>query len=60
MRGHEGRGYPCEFCGKVFKTEHSKRYHESEHTGEYGFNCKVCNKGFNIKSRYEKHLEGHQ
>ena len=20
MRGHEGKGYPCEYCGKVFKS----------------------------------------
>ena len=59
VRGHEGRGFPCEFCGKVFRTEHGKRYHESEHTGIYGFMCAKCSRGFNIKSQYEKHVTEH-
>ena len=24
MRGHEGKGYPCEYCGKVFKSPQFK------------------------------------
>ena len=39
MRGHEGRGYPCEYCGKVFKSKKYMKYHESEHTGKYRFEC---------------------
>ena len=35
MRGHEGKGYPCDYCSKVFKTIQSKQYHESEHSGVY-------------------------
>ena len=56
MRGHEGKGYPCEYCGKVFKTIQAKQYHESEHSGIYRFTCFKCNKGFNHKSKYEQHL----
>ena len=59
MRAHEGRGYSCDFCGKVFKSQHAKRYHEAEHTGKHNFICEMCNKGFIIKSQYIKHLSGH-
>ena len=59
MKAHEGKGYPCEYCGKVFKSTQNKRYHESEHTGVYRFNCNYCNKGFNIKDCYLKHLTVH-
>ena len=60
MRGHEGRGFSCDFCGKVFKSLQMQKYHESEHTGVFRFTCQTCNKGFNIKSLYEKHLSSHQ
>ena len=33
IMGHEGKGFPCKYCGKLFKTIQSKQYHESEHTG---------------------------
>ena len=59
MRGHEGKGYLCDYCGKVFKTIQDKQYHESEHSGVYRFTCAKCNKGFNQKSYCEKHLLGH-
>ena len=60
MRGHEGRGFPCEFCGKVFSSGQMKQYHESEHTGIYRFSCETCNKGFNAKTQYDKHVASHQ
>ena len=56
VRGHEGKGYLCDYCGKVFKTIQSKQYHESEHSGVYRFACAKCSKGFNYKSKYEQHL----
>ena len=59
MRGHEGKGYPCEYCGKVFKSIKAKQYHESEHSGIYRFTCSKCNKGFNHKNKYEQHLLDH-
>ena len=59
MRGHEGKGFPCEYCGKVFKSPQFKQYHESEHTGNYRFTCEKCKKGFNEKRHYFKHLTLH-
>ena len=59
MRGHEGKGFPCEYCGKVFKKIQSKKYPESEHTGVYRFTCTVCSKGFNDKGVFVKHEARH-
>ena len=53
VRAHEGRGYACDYCGKMFKTKQC--YHESEHTGQYRFRCEKCGKGFNEQTFYEKH-----
>ena len=60
MRSHEGRGYPCEFCGKVLSSEQRKQYHESTHTGLYRFICDMCDKGFNDKNKYEQHRVEHE
>ena len=59
MRGHGGKGFPCEYCSKVFKKIQSKKYHESEHTGVYGFTCTMCSKGFNDKGVFVKHEARH-
>ena len=60
MRGHEGRGYPCEYCGKVFKSKKYMKYHESEHTGKYRLTCEYCNEGFNEQNRFIKHKLSHK
>ena len=31
MRGHEGKGYSCDSCGKMLKSGQFLRYHLSEH-----------------------------
>ena len=59
MRAHEGKGYPCEYCGKVLKSPQNRQYHESEHTGNYRFTCEICGKGFNEKRVYLKHVALH-
>ena len=59
-RAHEGRGYACDYCGKVFKSALGLKRHRSEHTGEYSFSCKLCNKGYNVKKDYMRHMESHK
>ena len=59
-RGHEGRGYSCDFCGKMFKSKKGHGYHLSEHTGVYRFTCEYCSEKFNDQPKYVKHLESHR
>ena len=42
MRKHEGRGYACEYCPKLFQTAKGLRNHLSEHTGKFRFTCEIC------------------
>ena len=60
VRGHEGKGYPCGYCGKKFKKLMRQRYHLSEHTGLYRLFCNVCKKGYNEKGPFVKHMEAHK
>ena len=60
MRGHEGRGYPCEFCGKVLKSSQSLKYHLSEHTGQYLHSCIICKRGYNEKRKLLEHMKQHR
>ena len=59
MDRHQGVKYQCEFCPKTFTSLQMREYHTSVHTGNYRFNCDVCNKGFNEKDRYLKHAACH-
>ena len=60
VRAHEGKGYPCEYCGKVFKNVENQKYHVPEHTGVYRFHCDVCQKGYNEKGLFLKHMDTHR
>ena len=60
VRGHEGKGYPCEYCGKMFKKLMRQKYHLSEHTGVYRFFCDICKKGYNEKGPFVKHIDAHK
>ena len=60
MRGHKGRGYPCEYCNKRYSSRQNLQYHMSEHTGKYRFACEMCGKGSNEKSLFLKHGEDHK
>ena len=59
MDKHRGIKYSCEFCPKTFAKQQSRDYHRSVHTGLYRFKCEVCQKGFNEKLVYEKHVSCH-
>ena len=59
MDKHRGIQYECEFCSKSFTNQQSRDYHRSVHTGLYRFNCDICEKGFNVKSDYGKHVDCH-
>ena len=51
MRGHDGRGFSCDYCGKILKSNKALRY--------YTWNIlettiTECNKGFNDKAPFLK------
>src|SRR5277367_5341274 len=48
--------YPCDSCGKRFKTPSLLKAHERSHSGEKPFECRECNKRFAEKSNLTKHL----
>ena len=46
---HRGVVYPCEECGKVFRTESGLKRHERSHKVETELTCEHCGKTFNRK-----------
>ena len=59
MEKHAGIQYKCEYCPKSFTLSRTRDYHMSEHSGEWRMLCDVCNKGFNKKPNYHKHMKIH-
>ena len=60
MRQHEGRGYACEYCPRLFQTAKGLRNHLSEHTGKFRFTCEICRKQYNFQDHFLKHLGSHR
>lgn len=49
----------CRFCGKGYKDRRSLSDHEAKHQGLFKFLCPLCQKGFNHKGDYNKHVATH-
>ena len=58
--GHEDEGFSRDFCGRMLKSSQKQKYQVSEHTGLIKYTCKICQKGFNIRALFEKHVLDHQ
>ena len=56
---HEGaKDFECPYCSKKFSTQSNLKVHEAAaHTGNYPHKCNLCQRGFNRKKLFEKHLE---
>lgn len=57
--------YPCETCGRKFKTSgrltvHNKMIHSKDISERKEFICGICSKKFNCKSNLSYHLTTHQ
>ena len=50
----KGKLHACTYCSKYF-TAGSLARHVLEHTGNYPFYCKPCQKGFPFKSDFQRH-----
>ena len=49
-------GYPCNYCGRVFKRKDACQRHARFHTGET-FNCQLCHKKFNTRHNLRLHCD---
>ncbi len=52
--------YECEVCGAVFGTHGGRYYHMAMHTGQYKYNCQLCDKGFMKTDAFNKHMLVHR
>lgn len=51
----ERQRFPCDQCQKTFSEERFLRRHMVLHTKQYLFNCRFCDKGYNVKCALEYH-----
>ncbi|PIK49141.1 putative zinc finger protein [Apostichopus japonicus] len=51
------RPYPCDYCGKPFRTSYEKRRHEMIHTGDRPWKCTECNKAFVDRACLRNHMK---
>ena len=58
MDGH--KRLHCSFCGKPYQNPGRLSQHEDEHRGLFKFKCRYCEKGFNHKHDYRRHVERHE
>ncbi|XP_054161836.1 zinc finger protein 658B-like [Oppia nitens] len=54
------RDYRCDWlgCGKVYKTNHDLRYHQTEHENK-SYQCQQCPAIFASEQRLKRHIERH-
>ncbi|XP_055382293.1 zinc finger protein 260-like [Condylostylus longicornis] len=54
------RPFECRYdggCGKTFKTDQLRNYHERRHTGEILGKCEICGIEYRNKSAFRKHMK---
>ncbi len=56
---HNGQGFPCSFCAKVFTRQSYQADHERIHTGTKPFLCTDCHKSFRCKRNLVQHKKIH-
>ena len=66
LKAHEWRHRPkkewpfeCLVCGKKFTRRASKIMHQKDH-GIYEYQCEVCQKGFDLRSKLNEHIVTHE
>ena len=46
FRKHDGKEFKCETCEFTTNLEKNLKEHQRKHSDDYGYVCKICNKGF--------------
>uniref|UniRef100_A0A182NG48 C2H2-type domain-containing protein n=1 Tax=Anopheles dirus TaxID=7168 RepID=A0A182NG48_9DIPT len=50
----------CTICASPFAYSHQLEKHMMTHTGEYPYQCEICNSLFRTKGRFKRHMQkGH-
>ncbi|XP_055910435.1 zinc finger protein 546-like [Eupeodes corollae] len=52
--------FVCKHCDKRFPSRADLTVHERFHTGDYPFQCELCDKSYAVKSHYNYHLAKHK
>lgn len=51
--------FPCDACEKKFSTPFQLIIHRRSHCGVEPYLCKLCNKSYNVRHRWNRHLKSH-
>ncbi|CAI6346265.1 unnamed protein product [Macrosiphum euphorbiae] len=51
--------FPCNVCEKKFSTTIELNVHRKSHSGIVPYVCKICNRTYQLKFRWNCHLKGH-
>lgn len=52
-------GHQCSVCGKFVQSRAHLTIHMRSHTGEKPFVCRICGRGFSVKSSLKSHFATH-
>ncbi|KAL4122393.1 hypothetical protein QTP88_014726 [Uroleucon formosanum] len=51
--------FPCDVCENKFSTPFQLNVHRNSHPGIVPYLCKICNRTYQLKFRWNWHLKGH-
>ncbi|XP_060863135.1 zinc finger protein 33A-like [Metopolophium dirhodum] len=51
--------FPCDVCEKKFYTPIELNVHRKSHSGIVPYVCKICNRSYQLKFRWNQHLKCH-
>ena len=52
--------FNCDVCGKTLSSKHTLQVHMQLHTGQFGYYCKPCRRGFSGRTHFERHVRSHK
>eukprot|EP00092_Neocalanus_flemingeri_P015646 GFUD01016935.1.p1 GENE.GFUD01016935.1~~GFUD01016935.1.p1 ORF type:complete len:409 (-),score=87.94 GFUD01016935.1:7-1233(-) len=55
-----GTQFPCDLCGKSFRTKSKLTDHASVHAGFKPYQCVLCQKAYSLKENLKAHMTNHK